>query len=166
MKKLQIIVMLSILLLLTACQRTTTTLSTTKYVNTTTFSTLNKTFLGVINYRYSIHSDIDMIIQIPNGLEVIQILKENEIIPLEYEIDYKVLLKDIRFKKELFDSYTTVSMVKYYIYTLEGYYEIRITLIDEELPYLMNQAVMDYAPNIYVTLSFDCFGGSIVEING
>lgn len=166
MKKLQIIVILSILLLLTACQRTTTTSTTKKVINTTMTSTLNYTSLGVINYRYSIHSEIDMIIQIPNGLEVIQILKENEIIPLEYEVDYRLLLKDIRLKKELLDSYTSVGMVKYNVFTQEGYYEIRITLIDEELPYLMNHAVMNYAPDIYVTLSFDCFGGSIVEING
>ena len=163
MKKLQIIVMLSILLLLTACQRITTTSTTKKVINTTTTSTLNYTSLGVINYRYSIHSEIDMIIQIPNGLEVIQIFKENEITSLEYEVDYMVLLKDIRLKKELFDGYTSIGMLKYNVFTKEGYYEIRITLIEEELPYLMNQAVMDYAPDIYVTLSFDCFGGSIVQ---
>ena len=163
MKKIQLVLILTILLLLMACQKATTTLST-KYINTTTTSTLNYTALGVVYYQYSIHSNVDMIIQIPNNIEIIHIFQGVTFTPLERDVNYQIVLQQITLSHELFDIYTSTGSTFFTVYTPEGNYKIEIQLIDDELPYLMNYPITNYVSELYPLLSFDCFGGQIIEI--
>lgn len=126
---------------------------------------MNYTALGVVNYRYSMSSDVDMIIQIPSNIEVVHIFQGITFTPLERGVDYQIVLQQISLNQALFDIYTQPVTTFFTVYTPEGNYKIDIQLIYEELPYMMNHPIANYVSGQYPLLSFDCFGGQIVEIN-
>jgi hypothetical protein len=164
MKRIIILIIALLLLALVGCNETTTTTSTTLSSSNTTASEINVLDLKV-EYQYSIHSTLDLWVQIPQDGEVLKVQSQTDLHDLVQNEDYQESDNSVT----ILHDYLSGLSVGTYELTIEstvGIFEIEIEMIDTWEPYLMQVGSIYYEIGKDLTLHFELFGGSINSLSG
>ena len=168
MKRLFILLIALLMVALVGCKETTTTttISTTSTTSTVSNTTTNPVILELlVEYQYSIHSTLDLWVQIPQDGEVLNVKSNSDSQYLVKNEDYQESDNSVTILHDYLSG-LSVGTHEFTIESTVGSFEIEIEMIDTWEPYLSQVGSIHYEVGKDLILDYELFGGLIVNLSG